>query len=883
MGCERGGGVLIAARRDFAASSIATPAQKDYEDVWIRVVINNHKLIIGCVYIPPNSGFDTYQSVGNTCESLHSIYQNHTFLICGDFNLPLITWTYEDGSLFPRGFHSPTAETLINAIYSIELQQVNHIRNSLGRTLDLLFADMDSFSDLTVEISVDPLLPADKFHPAIETAFSFAQTKTKTLRSGNRVRVYNFHRANYTELNDFFERADWSFISASKDVDIALSRFYEVLSEGISRFVPGKVIVTSKYPRWFDSGLRRCITLKNNLYKKFKRSGQSRDYEAFSEMRREVKARTEICYLMHITKIENLIPENLKYFWSFIRNLKNDSNLPAQMKYNGINLDNPGDISESFASHFRASYSDHNNVDLSTIQPVSFATLLCSHRFEVEEIIDKMKQLDASKSAGPDGIPNEMLKNCCSSLALPLQNLFQRSFNSGCFPNLWKFSNLIPIYKSGDKSDIANYRGISIISAIPKLFESILTDEIFWTFKRYIIPEQTGFYRDRSAATNLAVYQNYLVSSIEAGFQVDSIYTDLSKAFDSVHQPLLLKKLSEMGIQGNYLKWVKSYLTDRRQRVEICGSLSGEVLVTSGVPQGSHIGPILFSLFVNDVASCFESSRFLLYADDLKIFGTLKADSARALQGDLDRFTSWCSSNMLRLNISKCKTMSFFRTTRPAHHIYTIEGQPLEAVEQINDLGVTFDQNLSFNTHIDNIIVKSLRMLGFVKRNAKHMNDTKAITCLYFSLVRSFLEYCSVVWSPSYATHRKRLEGVQNKFLKFLLYKHRFPSSGIPYEVRLMLCGIKSLESRRRDALFLFLYKLLNNKLDCTELLEAVRLLIPARQTRQRQLFHEEYHRTNYGSAAFVDRMVKNYNAFYPGCDVFNDSLTQIRNQIAFK
>ena len=389
----------------------------------------------------------------------------------------------------------------------------------------------------------------------------------------------------------------------------------------------------------------------------------------------------------------------------------------------------------------------------------------------------------------------------------------------------------------------------------------------------------TDFFQGRSTATNLSIYQNYLVNTVEGGFQVDSIYTDLSRAFDSVIHPLLIKKLSEIGISGNYLTWIKSYLSGRSQRVEVCGSLSRMVQVTSGVPQGSHLGPVLFLLFINDVTSCFRSSCVLLYADDLKFYGVVDSNT-NALQSDLDMFVSWCSSNYLKINVSKCRSISFHKNDNPVLRTYSISDQTIQSVDSISDLGVVFQSDLRFNLHIDNIITKSLRLLGFIKRNSKYITDTKAITCLYNSLVRSILEYCSIIWAPYYALHNNRLKRVQNKFLKYLLYKHHFPCSGLPYSTRLLLCGIKSLEERRRDALLLFLFKIFNNLIDCDELLGMITLKVPLRRTRQQLLFHQTHHRTNYGQSAFVDRMITNYNQFFNNCDIFNHSLPKIKKQI---
>ena len=175
---------------------------------------------------------------------------------------------------------------------------------------------------------------------------------------------------------------------------------------------------------------------------------------------------------------EHMIPQNNKHFWSYIRNLNRKSGLPAEMTYGDKKLQTSQDIADAFAEHFQSVYSNFDVVDVSRTEAVDFSTTLSFHNFELQEIIEKLNHLDVSKAAGPDGIPAVFLKSCSSSLALPLQMIFQRSLNTGQFPKIWKVSRQQPIFKSGDRSDIANYRGISIISAIPKLFEAILTDEI---------------------------------------------------------------------------------------------------------------------------------------------------------------------------------------------------------------------------------------------------------------------------------------------------------------------------------------------------------------------------------------------------------------------
>ena len=394
------------------------------------------------------------------------------------------------------------------------------------------------------------------------------------------------------------------------------------------------------------------------------------------------------------------------------------------------------------------------------------------------------------------------------------------------------------------------------------MFESIITDEIFYTFKNYIEPSQHGLYKRRSTTSNLAVFQDFLTRNVESGYQIDVIYTDMAKAFDSISHKLLLNKLESLGVTGAYLNWIRSYLQNRRQHVKLCGQVSKEIFVKSGVPQGSYLGPVLFLIFVNSVVSVFKSCKFLMYAEELL------------------ELANWCEKNLLMLNLKNCKIMRFYRCKDSIISNYKVRETELDSVDGINDLGVIFDAQLTFKAHIENIVLRGYRLLGFLKRTCFYICDTGAIKCLYNCLVRSVLEYNSVIWCPSYNCYIQQLESVQNKFVKFLLYKYKIPYRDISRTVRLQLVGLETLEKRREKALTIFLFKIYNNLIDCPELLSRILINISVRRTRNRQLFVQSYHRTNYGQRCFIDRLAKNYNLHYNHIDIFANSLNSLMRKL---
>lgn len=260
------------------------------------------------------------------------------------------------------------------------------------------------------------------------------------------------------------------------------------------------------------------------------------------------------------------------------------------------------------------------------------------------------------------------------------------------------------------------------------------------------------------------------MQALDVNMQYDVIYTDFSKAFDKISHKILLYKLAAYGITCPLLEWLKSYLTGREFFVVINGFRSTNRGINSGAPQGSHLAPVLFNIFINDLPECFHFSECFLYADDLKFARRIEfPKDSELLQEDMNRVIEWCNNNKMQLNTEKCYHIKFTRKAKCLSSDYFIENNKIQEVTTIKDLGVTFDIKLTLLPHIENIIKKASRMLGFVIRNSREFKSGTKIL-LYNSLVRSTLDYCSVVWRPHYADHILRIERVQKRFLWHLAY-----------------------------------------------------------------------------------------------------------------
>ncbi|KAI5707382.1 hypothetical protein M8J77_004742 [Diaphorina citri] len=308
---------------------------------------------------------------------------------------------------------------------------------------------------------------------------------------------------------------------------------------------------------------------------------------------------------------------------------------------------------------------------------------------------------------------------------------------------------------------------------------------------------------------------------------------------------------------------------------------SDTIDVTSGCIQGGHLSGVLFLCFVNDIVSVLSPDvRGWLFADDFKIAIRVRGpESVLQLREVLQGLHRWCLDNLMELNTDKCKVMSFYTKKNPIIAQYSINNVVLERVDQIKDLGVTMEKNLKFNTHYKNVASKAYKMLGFLYRHTQDFKNTNVLKTLYYSYVRSHLEYCSVVWSPQYQVHINTLEAVQKKFLRLLAYKDKTPILDHNYEPIMSSHNIVSLQHRRDIQDLTFLYKLLHNLINSPELLAKLNLWVNSRNTRSHLTFKLTKSHTNVGEFSPLQRFQSMGNkASDVGLDLFVCSLSDIVN-----
>ena len=432
----------------------------------------------------------------------------------------------------------------------------------------------------------------------------------------------------------------------------------------------------------------------------------------------------------------------------------------------------------------------------------------------VQGIFKLLKNLNPSKASGPDKIPCRLLVLTAHEIAPALTHLFSLSLKTGDIPEAWRHALVQPVFKKGDRSSAANYRPISLTSVICKLLEHVIRSGMTAHFDKHniLVTTQHGFRKNRSCESQLILTIDDLASTLDEGGQTDTILLDFSKAFDKVPHRRLLLKLEYYGIRGNTLLWIKNFLSNRTQQVVVEGEMSSIGQVTSGVPQGSVLGPTLFLAYINDISNNI-SSKVRLFADDTILYRQINSPSdCRILQRDLQQLEFWEQTWQMDFNASKCHVLSVSKKKKPIVSTYILHGEQLQQVNSAKYLGVEISQDLSWSKHINNITSKANKTSAFVHRNLRGCPHQVQAKC-YKTLVRPVLEYSSSVWDPSQQCLITNLEMVQRRAARRILHDFQPTTSASALVAKLEL---DPLSLRRKSTKATMLYKITNSLVDST-------------------------------------------------------------------
>jgi hypothetical protein len=864
----RGRGVLVAVNHNAWRPVHLTHLTSDSIDmIWLTLTNTSGFSFFLCnLYFPPNSIRLDYESfyelVNNSLNEL-----NGAICVVGDFNLPLIT-----NSKFNL---TAGGQIYVDLCFFLSLHNLvlrNDVTNDNDKTLDLVITNIPG---LSVEREEDPLVPLDRHHPALSLCFYYPDHGSWHVTRTNEV-AYNFKRADFLGLWRSLSNCDWQSVYSENQVDRAVGVFYDLVYDCLDNAVPKSTTRKYKYPKWYTPEIIACIKQKQVSRKKFLRSSKLLHFNQFREHRRNLKYLIAQAHRNYVLEIEGNVKSDPKKFWEFVKSKRSSvSSGPNVYSWNGDKFSDGKSVSDAFARYFASVFNDEGPVDISAVinTPVlPGAHSLVLNVISENEVLSAIRKLPSKRSFGPDLIPPYIFRACSDFFVKPLCYIFNLCLRCNTFPSLWKTARVIPLHKKGNRFEISNFRPVSIISTPAKVFELVLYSNIFPHVKSHITGMQHGFYPSRSIVTNLVNFTSFTSKILDCKGQVDTVYTDFSKAFDKVSHFVLLSKLNYYGFSNNLIKLFSSYLQNRQLYVSFEAFRSFVFSSGSGVPQGSNLGPLLFNVFINDVVNVLKC-HVLMYADDMKLFDCISsADDCVSLQNDLNSLDRWCEENKLQLNVEKCTVMSYTRKLSPIVFPYSINNIVLSRTSSYRDLGVIMESDLSFKSHILSAAKRAYGVLGFILRISKLFSDFFTVKLLYKSLVRSKLEFASIIWSPYTLLHINIIEKVQKRFLRYLYYKSfgplQFPIWLVRYKEMLEMFEFESLGDRRKVARLCYLRDVLSGIVDDPLTLSSVSWHVPTRGGRASRPFYPLLARTCAHANSFLVSTVSLFNSLGGELDV---------------
>lgn len=449
-----------------------------------------------------------------------------------------------------------------------------------------------------------------------------------------------------------------------------------------------------------------------------------------------------------------------------------------------------------------------------------------------EEVCSIINSMDVSKSTGPSSIPTRLLKTSRQVLSSPLSTLINNSFKRGIFPRTLQMAKVIPIHKGGLVDMCSNYRPISLLSNISKIFERAMYTRVYNYLEKFdfIYSLQFGFRRHHSTTHALINLIEQVKGSLDEDKYTCGIFIDLQKAFDTVNHSILISKLDHYGIRGNVNAWLSTFLKHRMQFVSLENTDSSTLEVHYGVPLGSILGPLLFLIYINDLWRSVTQGMCQHFADDTVLL--ISHNSAKALRKlantALIKVHDWICANRLSLNAKKTELLLFKPAckNRFIKFTLTLAGTKIFPSSKVSFLGVIIDSSLTWKAHISELSKKLNRAIGLLAK-ARHYVPALTLRSLYFSLFQNYLSYGCLVWGFSSNLYLQRLHLAQKRAIRLISFSDfREPTSELFAGLRIL--KVHDLIEYNR---YLFMHDWLQGKLPI-QLQSLFRLRVPVRKTR---------------------------------------------------
>ena len=725
---KQGRGTIIYTKTGLNARS--TQMNTHYtESTWITIKLRgDESLIVGCIYQSPQNTQRNNVQLLKLIEEASRKNPTH-LMIVGDFNYPGIDWNRSTTT--GEDTNTNQEYQFLETVRDTYLYQ--HVtENTRGRgtdtphLLDLVLTNEEGMIE-QVEHEA-PLGKSD--HCMITFKFNcYTEQHNKTYQK------WYYERGEYDSMRTYM-RINWTekLDPSSYDPESKWKIFKDTLETAKNKYVPHKSIEQSvKKSRTgapVDRQIIKASRKKNRAWTRYMETRDPGKHREFTKQRNKVRKMTRKLQRELEKSISKNAKSNPKKFWSYInKRLKTKSGIAdLVMKTTGIEevlTNSDKEKAEVLSEFFSSVYTKEPDADIPTLEEKHVDRPMDEISITTEEVLKKLQKLKIDKSPGPDAVHPRLLKELAEEISPALACIFNASLKSSILPEEWKTAHVTAIFKKGIKKEAKNYRPVSLTCIVCKVLESIIRDHMLDHMKRnnLLNDRQYGFIAGRSTALQLIKVIDEWTEILDSGGELDVIYMDFMKAFDSVPHKRLLGKLRSNRFEGEVQGWIKAFLLGRHQRVAVRGTYSRWADVLSGIPQGSVLGPILFVIYINDLPDAVLSEVYM-FADDTKIYKQIKSkEDQKRLQEDLNKMQIWSSEWILKFHPEKCKVMNISRSKQTANRTYRMKSanadgsqHNLEVVSEEKDPGITIDRNLTFEKHIGGKVTKANQMMGMIRR-----------------------------------------------------------------------------------------------------------------------------------------------------------------------
>ena len=778
-----GGGVMLYVRDHL--NPIECKIETTHEVIGININSLGRKMTVILVYRPPHqpqtNDEELYRQLGQEIN-------NKLSLVMGDLNAAA-NWDTMTSTSHQEG------NRLLEFVNNEFLYQWVDKPTRGNNILDIVLTSEDNLiANLTVG---EKLGKSD--HKIVRFQINIPQAKEKKI-----IKKLDYRRGNFNQLKEHVKNLEYN---KTGDINTQWESFVDEYKEKRSRCIPLRKVLPNgrPQPKWFSREIANKIKERNRVHKSINLQPTPSENIRHKKLCREVNKLIKNAKISEDKRVAVASKENPKEFYAHVNSRKPIKNSIGPLrdpegKLVSVDLKKAELLNNYFTSVF--TIEDTSQIPEPIIK-YEGPQLLDKITFTVEDVKKKIKKLNKFKSPGPEGIHPREIKELEEELAPHFYNIFRKSADQRKAPQGWKLGNVPPVYKKGPREEPGNYRPICLTPVPCKIFESIIADLIVKHIEenKLMLNSQHGFRHNRSCLTNLLEFFHSMFSIYDNSRAIDVLYLDFQKAFDKVPHKKLMAKIRALGITEEVADWIEDWLRNRKQRVVINGEASEWADVTSGVPQGSVLGPLLFLIYINDIDIGL-SSRIAKFADDTKL-GINAADPAdiEALHNDLKKLGEWSKRWQMPFNTEKCKVMHIGNNNPQAN--YSLLGKEIKSVEQEEDLGVIISKDLKSTKQCIKVEKKAQKLVGYIKRQFKY-RDKETVLQLYTSIVRPHLEYAVQFWSPTLRKDIDRLEAVQARATKLVPSIRQFG-----YQRRLERLNLFNLETRRLRGQLIETFKIL--------------------------------------------------------------------------